>query len=126
MGPKNVPTSIEKNNLETHVILCSERYDNISTSVKDLENKIDDVEEHLLEKIESHTEKIEEKFNNYSNKIDTAIEEIKQSIAGDKEKHNEMLLKWAVAIIGTLITIIGSLLFKIMPFIESVMKLNNK
>lgn len=128
-NPKKDLTELEKSSLETHVILCRERHDNLSDTVDTLTSKIEDVNNHVnvhvLEKIEKYIEKIDKKFDDYQTQVDKAIADVKNSVSVNKEEHTSMLLKWAVAIIGTLITIICGLIFKLMPALEQLLsKLN--
>ena len=42
-------TDIEKTNLEAHVELCAERYDNLDTKLTNLEARMNKVEDHLVD-----------------------------------------------------------------------------
>ena len=79
-------TDIEKENLEAHVELCSERY-------KALEDKLDSVEG-----------KVEQ--------LETTVGEIKTMIVEMKDHSNNQLVTWGVGIIGALMASICWLVFK--------------
>jgi prefoldin subunit 5 len=42
-------TDIEKKSLEAHVELCAERYSNLETKLNSLEERMDKVEDHLVD-----------------------------------------------------------------------------
>lgn len=50
-------TAIEKENLEAHVELCAERYKQLENKLTDVEQRLDKVEDHLIEIKESITNK---------------------------------------------------------------------
>ena len=43
------PTEIEKQNLEAHVELCAERYNNLETKLDNLETRMDKLEGHMMD-----------------------------------------------------------------------------
>lgn len=67
-------TAIEKENLEAHVELCAERY-------KQLENKLTDVEQRL-DKVENHLIEIKDTISNKTSKIDGRFITIGTTILG--------------------------------------------
>jgi phage shock protein A len=75
-------TNIEKQNLEAHVELCAERYDQLKGSVDTLNNRVTTMEGHLIE--------------------------IKTSINAGNDSRQKQMLTAAVSVIGVLIAgIIG-------------------
>jgi len=67
-------TEIEKENLEAHVELCAERY-------KQLENKLTDVEQRL-DKVENHLIEIKDTITNKTSGIDSRFITIGTTILG--------------------------------------------
>jgi hypothetical protein len=43
------PTKIEKRNLEAHVELCAERYNNLEEKLDSLEDRMDKLETHMVD-----------------------------------------------------------------------------
>ena len=43
------PTKIEKRNLEAHVELCAERYNNLEEKLDSLEDRMDKLENHMVD-----------------------------------------------------------------------------
>ena len=74
-------TDIEKKSLEAHVELCAERY-------KFLENKLETVDAKITA-------------------LEAMIREVHDMMQNMAEKRNDQLMKWAVAVIGTLVGTIG-------------------
>ena len=77
-------TEIEKKSLEAHVELCAERY-------KSLDERLD----FLSEKI---------------SKVEEVTDEIKNCVQKLTEKSNDRLIGWGVAIITSLVGMVGWLL----------------
>jgi len=50
-------TDIEKQNLEAHVELCAERYNQLNTKLDNVERRLHDVEDHLVAIRDSITNK---------------------------------------------------------------------
>ena len=78
-------TDLEKENLEAHVELCSERY-------KSLHNK--------LNAIDSRLEKHE-----------VVLREVRDAIVKQNDSQQRQMLRWGIAIIGTLATACASLVY---------------
>jgi chromosome segregation ATPase len=78
-------TDLEKENLEAHVELCSERY-------KSLHNK--------LSAIDSRLEKHE-----------IVLREVRDAIVKQNDSQQKQMLRWGIAIIGTLATACASLVY---------------
>ena len=78
-------TDLEKENLEAHVELCSERY-------KSLHNK--------LSAIDSRLEKHE-----------VVLREVRDAIVKQNDSQQRQMLRWGIAIIGTLATACASLVY---------------
>jgi Mg2+ and Co2+ transporter CorA len=75
---------IEKENLEAHVELCSERY-------KSLHDKFDAVNDRL-------------------DKQDVILSEIRSAVTNNDQNRNKQLLTWGASIITLLLTAVGGLL----------------
>lgn len=76
---------IEKENLEAHVELCSERY-------KSLHDKFDAVNDRL-------------------DKQDIILSEIRSAVTNNDQTRNKQLMAWGGAIIAILVSAVGTLLF---------------
>ncbi len=81
------PTSIEKVNLEAHVELCAERYAALEQKLNQLDNRMSEIEDHIVE--------------------------IKESIANKTGGINKQIITIGTAIIGTMFASIISLLIHI-------------
>lgn len=77
-------SDIEKKSLEAHVELCAERYRSLDDRLDTMNNKISGLE--------------------------TIIREVHDMMQNMAEKRNDQLMKWAVAVIGTLVGTIGWLI----------------
>ena len=75
------PTDIEKKNLEAHVELCAERYRFLEEKLETVETKISDV--------------------------NRAVDGISIMMNQMMNKRNDQILNWGMAVIGTLIAILG-------------------
>ena len=78
-------TDLEKENLEAHVELCSERH-------KSLHNK--------LNAIDSRLERNE-----------VVLREVRDSVVKQNDARQRQMIGWGIAVIGTLATACGSLLY---------------
>jgi len=94
-------TEIEKKNLEAHVELCAERYKSLEDKLDNLDQRVSAIEKKIDSKMQTIEEKVENKFS-----------EIKKTIVELQEKRNTQLIGWGVSIIGTLISILLTLLWK--------------
>lgn len=74
-------SEIEKKSLEAHVELCAERYRSLDDRLDTMNHKISGLE--------------------------TIIREVHDMVQDMAEKRNDQLMKWGVAVIGTLIGVIG-------------------
>jgi Glu-tRNA(Gln) amidotransferase subunit E-like FAD-binding protein len=74
-------TEIEKKSLEAHVELCAERYRN-------LDDRLDTVNEKI-------------------GGLEVIIREVHDMVHKMTEKRNDQIINWGVAIIGTLVGIVG-------------------
>lgn len=79
-------TQIEKQNLEAHVELCSERYDALESKLDSVENKV--------------------------NTLETSVGEIKTMIVNLDRRRSTQLITWAGSAITMLIGVIAWLLTK--------------
>jgi chaperonin cofactor prefoldin len=70
-------TDIEKKNLEAHVELCAERYNQLEARFEHVENKIGN--------------------------LDALLREVHDMVARINEKRNDQLISWGIGIIGALI-----------------------
>lgn len=94
----STPTEIEKKSLEAHVELCAERYKNLEQKLDSVENRVTDVERKLEAKIDA---------------VEAVLDEIKDMIVKMQHHRNNQLISWGVAIIATLLSAIGFLLWNI-------------
>ena len=94
-------TEIEKKNLEAHVELCAERYKSLEEKLDNLDQRVSAIEKKIDSKMQTIEEKVENKFG-----------EIKKAIVDLQEKRNTQIVGWGVSIIGTLISILLTLLWK--------------
>jgi len=94
-------TEIEKKNLEAHVELCAERYKSLEDKLDNLDQRVSAIEKKIDSKMQTIEEKVENKFG-----------EIKKTIVEFQEKRNTQIIGWGVSIIGTLISILLTLLWK--------------
>ena len=78
-------SELEKESLEAHVDLCSERYNGLHRELKNLGSRMD--------------------------KIEKTLSELKDMIISMKQDRNKQLINWGVGIIGVLISAVGALLF---------------
>ncbi len=67
-------TEIEKENLEAHVELCAERYQQLENKLTDVEQRLDKVENHLIE--------IKDTITNKTSGIDSRFITIGTTILG--------------------------------------------
>jgi Glu-tRNA(Gln) amidotransferase subunit E-like FAD-binding protein len=74
-------TDIEKKSLEAHVELCAERYRN-------LDDRLDTVNEKI-------------------GGLEIIIREVHDMVHKMTEKRNDQIINWGVAIIGTLVGVVG-------------------
>jgi len=72
------PTKIEKVNLEAHVELCAERYNNLEEKLDNLETRMDKLEGHMVD--------------------------IKNCLATNERVRNGQMIKFSITIIGVLAT----------------------
>jgi predicted nucleic acid-binding Zn-ribbon protein len=94
-------TEIEKKNLEAHVELCAERYKSLEVKLDNLDERVSTIEKKIDSKMQMIETKVEDKFS-----------EIKRTIIDLQEKRNTQIIGWGVSIIGTLISILLTLLWK--------------
>jgi predicted nucleic acid-binding Zn-ribbon protein len=94
-------TEIEKKNLEAHVELCAERYKSLEDKLDNLDQRVSAIEKKIDSKMQMIETKVEDKFS-----------EIKRTIIDLQEKRNTQIIGWGVSIIGTLISILLTLLWK--------------
>ena len=83
----SITRDIEKESLEAHVELCAARYSR-------LEEKLDNLEGRVIG-------------------IETVLGEIRDTIIKDREKRQTQLITWGVAIIGSLITAVAVLSYRL-------------
>ena len=81
----NIVKDIEKENLEAHVELCSERY-------KALHDKFDAV-------------------NNRLDKQEVMLSEIRSAVINNDQTRNKQLMTWCGSLITLLISAVGGLVF---------------
>jgi hypothetical protein len=81
----NIVKDIEKENLEAHVELCSERY-------KALHDKFDAV-------------------NNRLDKQEVMLSEIRSAVINNDQTRNKQLMTWGGSLITLLISAVGGLVF---------------
>mgnify|MGYP000094051745 CR=1 FL=1 len=72
----STPTKIEKQNLEAHVELCAERYNNLEEKLDNLETRMDKLETHMVD--------------------------IKNCLTSNERNRNGQTIKFALTIIGVL------------------------
>jgi predicted nucleic acid-binding Zn-ribbon protein len=78
-------SELEKESLEAHVDLCSERYNGLHRELKNLGSRMD--------------------------KFEKTLSELKDMMISMKQDRNKQLINWGVGIIGVLISAVGALLF---------------
>ncbi len=78
-------SELEKESLEAHVDLCSERYNGLHRELKNLGNRMD--------------------------KFEQTLSELKDMMISMKQDRNKQLINWGVGIIGVLVSAVGALLF---------------
>ena len=78
---------IEKQNLEVHVELCSERYSN-------LQDKIENIEARMT-------------------KFEEMLGELKDLIIAIRDKRNDQLIVWGASIIAALVSALAFLVYEI-------------
>ncbi len=78
-------SELEKESLEAHVDLCSERYNGLHRELKNLGNRMD--------------------------KFERTLSELKDMMISMKQDRNRQLINWGVGIIGVLASAVGALLF---------------
>ena len=78
-------SELEKESLEAHVDLCSERYNGLHRELKNLGSRMD--------------------------KFEKTLSELKDMMISMKQDRNKQLINWGVCIIGVLISAVGALLF---------------
>ena len=78
-------SELEKESLEAHVDLCSERYSGLHRELKNLGSRMD--------------------------KFEKTLSELKDMMISMKADRNKQLINWGVGIIGVLISAVGALLF---------------
>lgn len=85
MGKLGMTRSLERENLEVHVELCSQRYSSLAGKLETIDKRL------------SRTEK--------------SLEDLKDLIVATRTDRNTQLINWGVAIIGTLICVVGFLVW---------------
>ena len=78
-------SELEKESLEAHVDLCSERYNGLHRELKNLGSRMD--------------------------KFEKTLSELKDMMISMKQDRNKQLINWGVGIIGVLMSAVGALLF---------------
>jgi len=78
-------SELEKESLEAHVDMCSERYNGLHRELRHLGERMDKFEKMLME--------------------------MRDMIIKQKTERNQQLLNWGVAIIGALVASCGTLLY---------------
>ncbi len=76
---------LEKESLEAHVDMCSERYNGLHKELKNLGSRMD--------------------------KFEQTLSEIRDMMMKMKTDRQQQLINWGIGIIGTLVAAVGSLLF---------------
>ena len=79
-------TEIEKKNLEAHVELCAERYNNLETKLDNLETRMDKLEGHMMD--------------------------IKRSLTTNEHTRNGQMIKFGITVIGVLTAAVIAFLSK--------------
>ena len=78
-------SELEKESLEAHVDLCSERYNGLHRELKNLSSRMDKFEQTLIE--------------------------MRDMIVSMKHDRNKQLISWGIGLIGVLSSAVGALLF---------------
>ena len=78
-------SELEKESLEAHVDLCSERYNGLHRELKNLGSRMDKFEQTLVE--------------------------LRDMMVSMKNDRNKQLINWGIGIIGVLFSAVGTLLF---------------
>jgi hypothetical protein len=78
-------SELEKESLEAHVDLCSERYSGLHRELKNLGSRMDKFEQTLIE--------------------------MRDMIVSMKHDRNKQLISWGIGLIGVLGSAVGALLF---------------
>ena len=78
-------SELEKESLEAHVDLCSERYNGLHRELKNLGSRMDKFEQTLIE--------------------------MRDMIVSMKHDRNKQLISWGIGLIGVLGSAVGALLF---------------
>ena len=78
-------SELEKESLEAHVDLCSERYNGLHRELKNLGSRMD--------------------------KFEKTLSELKDMMVSMKADRNKQLINWGAGIIGVLVSAVGALLF---------------
>jgi predicted nucleic acid-binding Zn-ribbon protein len=94
-------TDIEKKSLEAHVELCAERYKSLHDKLDSLDSRVSTIEAKIDLKMDQIETTMESKFG-----------EIKDAINKLQEKRNNQLITWGVSIIGGLITVVLTMVWK--------------
>jgi len=82
----SAPTKIEKQNLEAHVELCAERYNNLESKLDNLEERMDKLEGHMVD--------------------------IKNSLVSSERYRTGQMIKYGITIIGVLTAAVIAFLSK--------------
>jgi tetrahydromethanopterin S-methyltransferase subunit G len=82
----SAPTKIEKQNLEAHVELCAERYNNLESKLDNLEERMDKLEGHMVD--------------------------IKNSLVSGERIRTGQMIKYGITIIGVLTAAVIAFLSK--------------
>lgn len=91
-----VTTDIEKKSLEAHVDLCAERYRHLDQRIEGMDNRLDTLDKKIDEKID---------------KVESILERIVSKIEEIQIRRNDQLVTWGTAIIGVLVTLVGTLAY---------------
>lgn len=81
-------SNLEKESLEAHVDLCSERYNGLHRELKNLGSRMDKFEKMLME--------------------------LRDMIMKQKSDRNQQLINWGIGIISTLVASCGALLWMVL------------
>lgn len=79
---------LEKESLEAHVDMCSERYNGLYRELKNLGNRMDKFEKMLME--------------------------MRDMIIKQKTERNQQLINWGIGVISALVASCGALLFMVL------------
>lgn len=145
MDKRTVPSDIEKTNLEAHVIICSDRYDNLTDNVQELHTRLDKITEDNAQKTDELNQSIQDvkesvvsdlrevnktiadvkdnvndSINEVKDDLTKSIQSVQDSIVKDKDLLKDNLIKWGFSIIISLFGFVGSLLWKYLPLIEKL------